>query len=183
MRTDPVESARFYLQGLTSLHLRRPVSSDAVAWVLRQSPPVEYVAGQVLFRQGEPADSALLVVHGELSVTVDTPEGRRDVGQVGAWDVVGETALYASAQTRSANVRASRDSTCLVVTSRMLANAGDNPVIAAIEYHLLHTLTHRIRVTNLAIQDAWRELEETGSEPTDRAAESVRLLDLLGRRD
>jgi len=177
VRTDPVESARFYLQGLSSLHLRRPVPSDAVAWVLRQSPPVEYVAGQVLFRQGEPADSALLVVHGELSVTVETPEGRRAVGQVGAWDVVGETALYASAQTRSASVRASRDSTCLVVTSGMLAQAGDNPVVAAIEYHLLHTLTHRIRVTNLAIQDAWRELEGAGAEA---APDSVRLLDLLG---
>lgn len=179
MRTDPVESARFYLHGLASLHLRQPAPADAVAWVLRQSPPVEYAAGDVLFREGEPADSALLVVHGELAVTLEGPDGRRQVGTVGAWDVVGETALYAAGQTRSATVRASRDSTCLGVSARMLAEGGDNPVVAALEYHLLHTLTHRIRTTNHAIQDVWRELD--GSEAAaSNAAGSIRLLDLLG---
>lgn len=179
MRTDPVESARFYLQGLASLHLRRPVPAESIAWVLRQSPPVEYAAGQVLFREGEPADSALLVVHGELAVFVDGPDGQRQVGQVGAWDVVGETALYATSQTRSATVRASRDSTCLVVSVDMLAAAADNPVIAALEYHLLHTLTHRIRMTNQAIQDVWRELDGSNCPPAE-AQGSIRLLDLLG---
>lgn len=179
MRTDPVESARFYLHGLASLHLRRPAPADAVAWVLRQSPPVEYAAGEVLFREGDAADSALLVVHGELAVTLEGPGGRRQVGTVGAWDVVGETALYASSPRRSATVRASRDSTCLVVSAGMLARAGDNPVVAAIEYHLLHTLTHRIRTTNHAIQDVWRELDGSQAAAAD-ASGTVRLLDLLG---
>lgn len=179
MRTDPVESARFYLQGLASLHLRRPVPAEEVAWVLRQSPPVEYAAGQVLFRQGEPADSALLVVHGELSVTVSSPEGERIVGSVGAWDVVGETALYAAEQPRSATVRARRDSTCLLVSRSMLQASPDNSVLAAIEYHLLHTLTHRIRVTNQGIQSAWRELEGA---PAADSPGTVKLSSLLGGR-
>ena len=178
MRTDPVESARFYLQGLASLHLRRPVSTEAVAWVLRRSPPVEYGAGQVLFRQGEPAHSALLVVHGELSVSVQAPEGARLVGTVGAWDVVGETALYTAGQPRSATVRASRDSTCLEVSRQMLAESGENAVIAAIEYHLLHTLTHRIRVTNQGIEDAWRELER--GPDVEQPEPLVRLRDRFG---
>jgi CRP-like cAMP-binding protein len=159
MRTDPVEAARFYLEGLASLHLRRRVSEDDVAEVLQQSPPIEYGAGQSIFRQGEPADAALLVVHGELAVFVATDEGERRVGTVGPWDVVGETALYAPDHPRSASVRAGRDSTCLVITHDMLKNGRDNGVVAALEYHLLHTMSHRIRVTNEAIHDAWRELE------------------------
>jgi CRP-like cAMP-binding protein len=183
LRTDPVESARFYLHGLASLHLRRPVSADEVAWVLRQAPPVEVEAGQVLFREGAPADSALLVVHGELVALVGTPDGERVVGTVGAWDIVGETALYATGRARSATVRARRDSTCLEIRRELLDTAGDNAVVAAIEYLLMHTLTHRVRVTNQAIQEAWRALEsgsDRRAEPADLPA--IRLRDLLGSR-
>ena len=66
MRSDPVESARFYLHGLASLFGRRLVAEADLVWVLRRSPPVDYAAGQVVFRQGELAESAILVVHGEL---------------------------------------------------------------------------------------------------------------------
>lgn len=159
MRTDPVDAARFYLDGLASLHLRKRVPAEDVAAVLRASPPIEYAAGQSIFRQGERADAALLVVHGELSVFVSSPDGDRPVGTVGPWDVVGETALYAPDHPRSASVRASRDSTCLVITREMLAAGKGNGVVAALEYHLLHTMSHRIRVTNHGIHAAWQELE------------------------
>ena len=159
MHTDPVDAARFYLEGLASLHLRRRVEPQAVAAVLESSPPIEYAAGQQVFRQGEASDAALLVVHGELSVHVSSPDGDRFVGTVGPWDVVGETALYAPDEPRSASVRASRDSTCLVITREMLAAGRRNGVVAALEYHLLHTMSHRLRVTNHGIHDAWRELD------------------------
>ena len=152
MRTDPIESARFYLLGLASLHARRLVAEEEVVWVLRRSPPVELAAGQVVFHQGDRADAALLVVHGELVVSVSAPEGEQVVGTVGAWDVVGETGLYAPDHPRNASVRASRDTTGLLVTHQLLAEGRHNPVVAAIEYHLLHTLAQRIRVTTHAIQ-------------------------------
>ena len=41
MRTDPVDAARFYLEGLASLHLRKRVQADEVSAVLRASPPIE----------------------------------------------------------------------------------------------------------------------------------------------
>jgi CRP/FNR family transcriptional regulator, cyclic AMP receptor protein len=181
MRSDPVESARFYLLGLASLHLRQKVAEAEVEWLLQRSPPVDYPAGSILFRQGEPADSALLVVWGELVASVESPEGERVVGTVGPWDVVGETALYAADQPRSATVRASRDSTALVVRPSLLHAGRANPVVAAIEYHLLHTLAHRIRVSNHTMQEAWRELEQVsdprhggvGLEAVDRLKKSI----------
>ena len=177
MRTDPVESARLYLQGLATLHLRTAVADAEVDWVLAQAPPRAYAAGDVLFQQGDPSDTAFLVVEGELSVSVSAPEGDRVMGTVGAWDVVGETALYASGERRSATVTARRDSTCLPVRRAMIRDAPENAVLAAIEYHLLHTLTHRIRVTNQGIQEAWRALEPPSATP---APETVVLAELLG---
>ena len=101
-----------------------------------------------------------MVLRGRLEAIVATPDGPRVVGESGAWEVVGETALYAPDQPRSATVRASQDSTALVLTQDDLSAAADDPVVAALEYHLLHTLAQRIRATNQAVEEAWRDLRE-----------------------
>jgi CRP-like cAMP-binding protein len=154
MRLNPTEAARLYLQGLASLHLRQRVSDADIAWVFARTPPIELPAGQIVLRQGDPADSALLVVHGELSASVHTGTGEREVGSVGPWDVLGETALFAPQESRSATVRAVRDSVCLQLHRSLFTEGRENPVIAAIEYHLLHTLAQRIRLTTRGITES-----------------------------
>lgn len=162
MRIDPVDSARLYLTGLASLHLGRRVPESEVDWLLERSPPVEYPAGRIVIRQGELADAALLVVYGALTASVSSAGEERVVGTVGPWDVVGETALFAPDQPRNATVRATRDSACLVVGARLLKDGRHNPVVAAIEHHLVHTLTQRIRLMNQSLHEVWSDLE---SEP------------------
>lgn len=157
MRINPQHAARLYLHGLASLHMRERVDDAAVDWVLHRSPPVELQAGQIVLRQGDPADAALLIVHGELCATVHAEGGERELGSAGAWDVVGETALFTPDLPRSATVRARRDSTCLRVPRALLEEGRANPVVAAIEYHLLHTLTHRLRLTNQGLSEAMAE--------------------------
>lgn len=182
MWIDPLESARLYLSGLASLHLRRRVATEEVDWLLGRSPPVTFSSGQTVFKQGEWADVALLVVHGVLEVVVDSPDGEKTIGTAGAWDVVGETALFAPDQRRSATVRALRDSTCLLVGQKLLQEGRDNAAVIAIEYHLLHTLTERVRVTNQALHEAWvgaDERERTAERPK-AASSRKRLLNLLG---
>ncbi len=176
MRIDPVESARFYLMGLASLHLGRRVPDADVAWVLERSPPVEYPAGRLVLRQGESADAALLVVYGALTASVVSGGEERVVGTVGPWDVVGETALYAPSLTRNATVHATRDSACLVVGGRLLREGRHNPVVAAIEYHLLHSLTQRIRVMNQSLHEVLSDLD--GSQELETAPQ-LRLQHLL----
>ncbi|HCH61720.1 MAG: hypothetical protein CL927_03185 [Deltaproteobacteria bacterium] len=180
MWIDPLESARLYLAGLAGLHLRRRIKPEEVDWLLQRSPPVEYPAGRVVLRQGEPADAALLIVHGAFEVVVTTSSGaQRVLGTVGPWDVVGETALYAPDHPRSATVRATRDSTALVVGRRLLHQGRNNAAVVAIEYHLLHTLTERIRTTNQALHEAWVDVEEFADVPA-KSASRVRLMDLVG---
>lgn len=183
MWIDPLESARLYLAGLAGLHLRRRIRPEEVDWLLQRSPPVEYPAGRVVLRQGEPADAALLVVHGAFEVVVTTPTGERVLGTAGPWDVLGETALYAPDRPRGATVRATRDSTALVVGQALLKQGRDNAAVVAIEYHLLHTLTERIRVTNQALHEAWVDFDGNATAsrpPTKQSASRARLLDLVG---
>jgi len=183
MWIDPLESARLYLAGLAGLHLRRRIRREEMDWLLQRSPPVEYPAGRVVLRQGEPADAALLVVHGAFEVVVTTPGGgERVLGTAGPWDVLGETALYAPDRPRGATVRATRDSTALIVGRTLLQQGRDNAAVVAIEYHLLHTLTERIRVTNQALHEAWVDFDgATGpAVPPKKSASRARLLDLVG---
>ncbi len=177
MRIDPVDSARLYLTGLASLHLGRRVPEADVDWLLERSPPVEYPAGRTVIEQGELADAALLVVYGALTASVVSGGEERVVGTAGPWDVVGETALYAPDQPRNATVRATRDSACLVVGARLLSEGRHNPVVAAIEHHLVHTLTHRIRLMNQSLGELWSDLESAGA--ADRAPARLRLKALL----
>ncbi len=180
MRIDPLESARLYLHGLTSLHLHRRVDPSEISWFLSRSPPVEYPAGRVVLRQGEPSDSALLVVRGELTATVLGPTGAREVGTAGPWDIVGEVALYAPDQPRSATVRATRDSSCLVLSAALLREARDHPAVAALEAHLLHLMAQRLRVTNQSLHDAWAELDPGRGAAPQSAGARLRLQQLLG---
>ena len=157
MRAPPLEAARFYLHGLASLYAQHLVPMEEVERLLSRSPLVDLPAGQVVFRQGEPADSALMVITGRLRVAVGTPEGSRVIGAIGAWEVVGETALYAPGQVRSATVTAVNDSYCLTIGQDLLEEGRSSPVVAALEYHLLHALAQRIRATNQALSDVWRD--------------------------
>jgi CRP-like cAMP-binding protein len=68
--------------------------------------PVEEPAGTVLARQGEKADSFLLVVTGEAAVSRDDGDGERQIGTVAAGSIVGELSVLRGAP-RSATVVAS----------------------------------------------------------------------------
>jgi NTE family protein len=82
--------------------------SDALrAQLESESETVRIGAGEWLFREGEPADSAYLVRSGRLEVVVERPR-ETIIRQLKRGAVVGELALL-SYGVRSASVRASRD--------------------------------------------------------------------------
>ena len=69
------------------------------------SDRVSYVAGEVLFNQGDVGDAAYLVLSGTADILVDSPNGRIKVAEVGANSIVGEIAILCDAA-RTATVRA-----------------------------------------------------------------------------
>jgi predicted acylesterase/phospholipase RssA/CRP-like cAMP-binding protein len=75
----------------------------------RRTEFVDVAAGEVLFRQGDPADAAYLLVTGRVRVLVDTEDGVEPIAEVGAGQLIGELALLEDA-VRGATVVATRDS-------------------------------------------------------------------------
>jgi predicted acylesterase/phospholipase RssA/CRP-like cAMP-binding protein len=85
--------------------------------------PVNLLGGEVLFQEGEPADSVYLLVSGRLIVT--SAEGT--LAEVAPGELVGELALLAG-RPRSATVRALRDSLLLgLPAERFRAVVGRTP--------------------------------------------------------
>ena len=79
-----------------------------------------FIAGQSVFRAGEPADHVILVQSGLVSVQVAAPDGRRLILAIfGEEDVLGEMAL-AGVPRRTAWVVAVRDADVLMLDVRRL---------------------------------------------------------------
>jgi CRP-like cAMP-binding protein len=75
------------------------------------SERITFDSGQALCVQGDPGDSAFIIMEGSADVLVDTPKGPLTVASVGKSDIVGEIAILCDVP-RTATVKA---------TSRLIA--------------------------------------------------------------
>ena len=81
------------------------------------SERLTFEPGEVLFREGDTADAAYVLIDGTVEITVETPGGPLLVNTLGESDVVGETAIFgdvprtatATAKTRLEALRVSKD--------------------------------------------------------------------------
>ncbi len=142
---------------LGRLALFRAVPPQYLGDFLERARLENYGPGEVIFRQGDEADRALLVVAGRLVSAVGAGVDSRTVGEVLAGELVGETALFVSSGRRSATVTATEPTRCLVITQELLRGSTDNPAMVAVERHLLGSMARRIRSTNLSIQKIWKD--------------------------
>ena len=91
---------------LSGLELFRGSSEPDLAGLASELSPVASPTGAVIARQGEVADSFLLVVTGDAVVVRDDGDGEHQVGAVGPGSIVGELSVLRAAP-RSATVIAS----------------------------------------------------------------------------
>jgi CRP-like cAMP-binding protein len=91
---------------LSGLELFRGSSEPDLAGLASELSPVASPTGAVIARQGEVADSFLLVVTGDAVVARDDGDGEHQVGAVGPGSIVGELSVLRAAP-RSATVIAS----------------------------------------------------------------------------
>ena len=166
---------------LSSMHVFRDVPQKALSELCILAPPVNFPIGATVFEQGKTSDVALLLINGRLDVEVESRGQRREVGQVHPGELVGEQALFSRGGERSATVRASTASSCLLLSPEVMEQAQSNPAIMAIERHLLATLARRIRRTNQEIQKIWKETGDL--QPPEQTTTLVnRLRGLVGGR-
>ncbi len=94
-----------------------------------QLEPVHVVAGEVIFRQGDPGEGLFLVVSGRLRVSVAADGGERMLYDLGRGAIVGEMAALTD-RPRAATVQAVRDSDLLLLrVSSFTALLERNPAL------------------------------------------------------
>ncbi len=110
--------------------------------------------GDILFREGQVAKDAFLVVQGRLGVYLGDGVGQRLIGEVRAGEIVGEAGLMNLGVKRSATVKALVDTDLLRITPRTLVAISENEAMVAVEMHILTAMARRIRSANVRLEEA-----------------------------
>ena len=157
---------------------RAPLADADIDALLKAAPPATFAGGEVLAREGEPADGAFFLVTGRLRASLplggEGPERERTLNEVAAGEVTGESALFLTGGRRTATLTALEPSTVLVLRRDLFANVNaSNPALVALESHILAGLARRIERTDAQIVAAWRA--SSGATPS-----LAGLLALLG---
>lgn len=174
------------IEKLSQLMLFRSVPREALVDLLQRAPAQRHPPGTVLFRQGDAAEDAVLLVDGLLEVSVQAGASNRHVGTVRPGEVAGEQGLFVRDGARNASVMVSQPSQTIRLTPGLLRDGRSNPAIVAIEQQLIATLARRVRSTNRAIQVAWKEesRRRAAAAPPEENAPTFaqRLMSLFGVR-
>ena len=106
--TSPPASTTSRLRRIARLPLFGGLSPARVEGALRGLQPLPVTAGDVVIRQGDPADRFYVIDSGSFVVTSDAGDGARELRTLGVDDVFGERGILAHAP-RSATVTAATD--------------------------------------------------------------------------
>ncbi len=101
--------------------------------------------GDVLFRQGEPGDSAYVIIGGEADVIVDTPKGPLTVAKLKRNDIVGEIAILCDVP-RTATIKASSKLEAMVIAKDLFFRLVMEFPQMAVE--IMRELARRLDATN-----------------------------------
>ena len=101
--------------------------------------------GQELFHQGDPGDTAYIVIAGTADVIVGTPTGDITVARIKRNDFVGEIAILCDVP-RTATVKATSELTTLAISKELFFRLITEFPQMAIE--IMRELAHRLEKTN-----------------------------------
>jgi CRP/FNR family cyclic AMP-dependent transcriptional regulator len=137
------------------------------------SQRVAYDAGKTLFRQGDNADAAYLIIEGEADILVDTPTGSVVIATLGPNNILGEMAILCDVP-RTATVRAKTRLVALRIAKEpFLRMVCEFPKMAV---SIMRELAHRLELTNQQLRGTLSELrrlreEAAREQPNANAAE------------
>ena len=109
---------------------------------------------QVLCKQGDPGDSAYVVIDGEVRISIDAPTaptGRIDIATLGPGAIVGEIAILCDVP-RTATVTSTGKTVTLRISKELFFRLiTEFPQIAV---EVMRELAHRLEKTNLQLREA-----------------------------
>ncbi len=144
---------------LARIKVFQGVSRSDLRSLLAAASTTRFAEGAVVLREGDPADTALLVLSGRLRASVRAGHQVRQLGGIRPGEVVGEQALFVGASRRNATVTALAPTRCLLISRELLHENATNAGIVAIEKHLLRVMSRRVRRSHKAIREAWHDTQ------------------------
>ena len=131
------------------------------------SERVGYDAGKTLFRQGDQAEAAFLIIEGEADIIIDAPTGPLTIATLGANDIVGEMAILADVP-RTATVRAKTRLVALrIAKDPFMRMVREFPSMAV---SIMRELAHRLELTNNQLRTALSEVRRLREAAADQHA-------------
>lgn len=111
-------------------------------------------AGRRLFRDKMPAESAYLVLEGELLATIDSNGHTIEVGRIGPGDWLGEVAVLSGNRTASSNVSTVTPCRLLKLRAQDFEELAmhDEEVSSVLLGRLIELMAGRLRASNAAAQ-------------------------------
>jgi signal transduction histidine kinase len=129
------------IQDLRKSPLFNGLSDDELQQLMDNAKPVALSAGEVLMKQGDPGDSAFVVVKGEFAITKQSGQSVIKIDVRNAGDVLGEMALLSQAP-RSATVTAVTDCEALCISQKVFEDLLSSSSTAALA--VLHWVMSRL---------------------------------------
>ncbi|MEE8202410.1 MAG: Crp/Fnr family transcriptional regulator [Alphaproteobacteria bacterium] len=120
------------------------------------SQRLTFNSGEHLCRQGEPGDSAYIIIDGTADVVVETPRGPMIVATVGKNDFVGEIAILCDVP-RTATVTAKTKLTTMRIDKELFFQLVCQFPQMSVE--IMRELARRLDVTTRQLQEAVSKLE------------------------
>ena len=155
---------------LKSTYLFGDLHEDIILTLTKGVDLIDVEKGQILIREGDPADCLYIVVSGYLQATTIEPatEKKRILRRIGPGDPAGEMALSAEGK-RTADVYALSDATVLRIENESFAQAAKRAP------YLLHRLSAviRQRLRRTRLSEILPPLFGTLDEPTMSAIEAA----------
>jgi CRP-like cAMP-binding protein len=115
------------------------------------SERLNFQPGDLLCRQGDPADVAYIILDGEADVLIDTPNGEMAVAKVGKNDLVGEMAILIDIP-RTATVKALGNVATLAITKDLFFRMITEFPQMGVE--IMRELAHRLENMNVQLREA-----------------------------
>jgi len=124
------------------------LSEQALKTLVVRSDLIAFAPGELLLRQGEASDAALLIAQGEVEVLVETAQGEVQLGPATIGALLGEIGVFADLP-RTASVRARTEAEALrMAREDVLQIGGENPAFLRA---VMKQLGGRIAAFNRAI--------------------------------
>ncbi len=121
------------------------LAPEAIAKLSRHFEPVVYQLGEVIYREGEPGDTMLVIGEGDVEIVKLAGQSGHVLSRLGSGEHVGEMSMI-SAEKRSASVRAASTVYALKLDQVEFDGLLDEEPIFARE--MLRAISDRLRVTD-----------------------------------